>query len=107
MNLWSNGAPHNAMHQLSNLALLSGDVNSGIGKGSFSVKQQYINKCIADEKYIPICTQRVFLKHYYNDEVVNDELLHQQLISWSDSDRECYLKSIKRVLGTYFKPEEF
>lgn len=107
LNLWSNGAPHNAMHQLSNLALLSGDVNSGIGKGSFSVKQQYINKCIADEKYIPICTQRVFLKHYYNDEVVNDELLHQQLISWSDSDRECYLKSIKRVLGTYFKPEEF
>ena len=97
------------MHQLSNLALLSGDINSGIGKGSFSLKQQYINKCLADGRYIPICTGRVFLKHYYpaSKDSEQSELLQQQFMTWDDQDRACYLEDIKFVLGNYFELEKF
>ena len=109
LNLWSGKRAYTVMHQLSNLALLSGDINSGIGKGSFSLKQQYINKCLADGRYIPICTGKVFLKHYYPaaNGTEQSELLHQQIMAWDDQDRECYLENIKSVLGTYFGPEKF
>lgn len=112
LDLWSGGQVYTVLHQLSNLALLSGDINSGIGKGSFSAKQQYINKCIADGRFIPICTKRVFLKHYYDaekrsktDEASN--LLNQQLYTWDDKDRACYLEDIKKVLSTYFSSDKF
>ena len=112
LDLWSGGQAYTVLHQLSNLALLSGDINSGIGKGSFSAKQQYINKCIADGRFIPICTKRVFLKHYYDaekhsktDEASN--LLNQQLYTWDDKDRACYLEDIKKVLSTYFTSDKF
>lgn len=109
LNLWSGGKAYTVMHQLSNLALLSGDINSGLGKGAFSLKQQYINKCLADGRYIPICTGKVFLKHYYPaaNGTEQSELLHQQIMTWDDQDRECYLENIKSVLGTYFGPEKF
>lgn len=109
LNLWSGNRAYTVMHQLSNLALLSGDINSGIGKGSFSLKQQYINKCLADGRYIPICTGKVFLKHYYpaTKGTEQSDLLHQQVMTWDDQDRACYLEDIKSVLGTYFGPEKF
>ena len=107
INLWSEGKSYTILHLLSNLALLSQSVNSGIGKGSFSVKQQYINKCIADQKYIPICTKRVFLKHYYSKEDIHDGLLNKQIFVWDDSDRGSYLEDIKNTLSTYFSPDRF
>ena len=112
LDLWSGGQSYTVLHQLSNLALLSGDINSGIGKGSFSVKQQYINKCIADGRFIPICTKRVFLKHYYNREESkpseeSSKLLTQQLYTWDDTDRFSYFEDIKSVLSTYFSPDKF
>lgn len=106
MNLYSDNDTYTITHLISNLALLSGSINSGIGKGSFSVKQQYINACIAKGEYIPICTQRVFLKHY-NDPTAKKTLLHNQLLSWSDDDRKWYYEHIKTVLSTYFKETEF
>lgn len=105
--LWSGDKPYEVMHLLSNLALLGGDINTGIGKGAFSLKQQYVNKCIADGKYIPICTQKVFLKHYYKSTDTKSGFLHQQLITWDDHDRQCYLGNIKTVLGYYFTPDKF
>ena len=106
INLYSDGQPLTMMHQLSNLALLNGSVNSGIGKGSFSVKQQYINRCIADGEYIPVCTQRVFLKHYHAPEN-HDMTLHNQMLSWNDDDRKWYYSNMKSVLGHYFKEDNF
>lgn len=106
MNLYSDNDTYTITHLISNLALLSGSINSGIGKGSFSVKQQYINACIAKGEYIPICTQRVFLKHYH-DPSTKKTLLHNQLLSWSDDDRKWYYAHIKTVLSTYFKETEF
>lgn len=107
IDVWSGNHSFTVLHLLANLALLSQSVNSGIGKGSFSVKQQYINKCIADEKYIPICTKKVFLKHYYNQEDVKGGLLKKQLLVWSDSDRTSYLDSITETLSTYFSSDQF
>lgn len=107
LDLWSGGKPYTVTHLLSNLALLSGDINSGLGKGSFNAKQQYINKCIADGKYVPICTQKVFLKHYYGNQDVKNGLLNRQTLTWDDSDREHYLDDIKQKLSTYFTPDKF
>lgn len=116
LDCWSGGKAYTVMHQLSNLALLSQGVNSGISKGAFSVKQQYINKCIADGVYIPIATKKVFLKHYYHLENSNSpaaedqtkaELLSQQFLTWDDSDRAAYLDSIFKTLSHYFSPDKF
>lgn len=101
LNLWSNGKPYIIEHQLQNLALLSGEINSSIGKGSFCTKQQRINKCLADGEYVPIATQRVFLKHYYSKDNTSQEMLSRQLLTWEKEDRTNYLDSIKSVLLQY------
>ena len=106
MDLWEKDGQITITHQISNLALLSQSINSGIGKGSFNVKQQYINKRIADGAFIPIATQKVFLKHYYKT-TDDKELLNQQTLVWNDSDRSEYLKSIKETLEPYFPGERF
>ena len=109
LNLWSGGRPYKVEHQLSNLALLSGEINSSIGKSSFSVKQQCINKHIADGEYVPIATQKVFMKHYYSQgteaenesENAKESLLSRQLLTWDEGDRNNYMCSIKNVLKEY------
>lgn len=105
LNLWSGGQPYKVEHQLSNLALLSGEINSSIGKSSFSVKQQCINKCIADGEYVPIATQKVFMKHYYSlcndDDGTKDTLLSRQLLTWDEEDRKNYMCSIETILQEY------
>lgn len=106
MDLWEKDGKITITHQISNLALLSQSINSGIGKGSFNVKQQYINKCIADGAFIPIATQKVFLKHYYEKDC-DKELLNQQTLVWNDNDRSEYLKSIKETLKLYFTEDKF
>lgn len=106
MDLWEKDGQITITHQISNLALLSQSINSGIGKGSFNVKQQYINKRIADGAFIPIATQKVFLKHYY-DSTGDMELLNQQTLVWNDNDRSEYLKSIKETLKPYFTEDRF
>lgn len=110
VELWSGGQPSEVVHELANLALLSGDVNSGIGKGSFNVKHQYINKCLVTGTYIPIGTQRVFLKLYNetvdatesrNNDDTQELVVHQHL-SWNDADRNLYLAHIRETLKMYF-----
>lgn len=101
LTLWSGGKPYIIEHQLQNLALLSGEINSSIGKGSFCTKQQRINKSIADGEYVPIATQKVFLKHYYPKENSNQAMLSRQLLTWEKEDRANYLDNIKDVLAQY------
>ncbi|MGL5981035.1 MAG: DUF262 domain-containing protein [Phocaeicola sp.] len=101
LNLWSGGKPYVLEHQLTNLALLSGEINSSIGKGSFFTKQQRINKSIAVGEYVPIATQKVFMKHYYSEEIAKEELLSRQLLTWDEDDRTNYMRSIKSVLEEY------
>ena len=78
------------MHQLSNMALLDLGQNAMVGKSPFEVKRQIISNQIADNKYYPICTQKVFLKLYDKESM--------QIHSWSQRDRELYIKDMKKKL---------
>lgn len=95
------------LHQLSNLALLDGGVNAGIGNSVFEVKRQYISKCNADGEYIPICTRKVFLKYYYDKGCQDVELLNKQTFSWDADDRRNYIADIMTVLADFLPAEAF
>lgn len=87
------------MHQLSNMALLDLGQNAMVGKSPFEVKRQIISNQIADNKYYPICTQKVFLKLYDKESM--------QIHSWSQRDRELYLEDIKQKLTEYLPNNSF
>lgn len=87
------------MHQLSNMALLDLGQNAMVGKSPFEVKRQIISNQIADNKYYPICTQKVFLKLYDKDSM--------QIHSWSQRDRELYLEDMKQKLTEYLPNNSF
>lgn len=54
------------IHTISNMALLSGSINTAIGNSAFEVKRQLILSLDAAGEYIPYCTRQVFLK-YFNE----------------------------------------
>lgn len=87
------------MHQLSNMALLDLGQNAMVGKSPFEVKRQIISNQIADNKYYPICTQKVFLKLYDEESM--------QIHSWSQRDRELYLEDMKQKLTEYLPNNSF
>lgn len=87
------------MHQLSNMALLDLGQNAMVGKSPFEVKRQIISNQIADNKYYPICTQKVFLKLYDKESI--------QIHSWSQRDRELYLEDMKQKLTEYLPNNSF
>ena len=87
------------MHQLSNMALLDLGQNAMVGKSPFEVKRQIISNQIADNKYYPTCTQKVFLKLYDKESM--------QIHSWSQRDRELYLEDMKQKLTEYLPNNSF
>lgn len=87
------------MHQLSNMALLDLGQNAMVGKSPFEVKRQIISNQIADNKYYPICTQKVFLKLYDKESM--------QIHSWSQRDRELYLEDMEQKLTEYLPNNSF
>ena len=87
------------MHQLSNLALLDLGQNAMVGKSPFEVKRQMISNQIADNKYYPICTKKVFLKLYDKESM--------QIHSWSQRDRELYFEDMKQKLSKYLPNNSF
>lgn len=90
------------VHGISNMALLSGTVNTSIGNSVFEVKRQMIMNADARGEYIPLCTRKVFLK-YYNSKDPNFTV--QQNFYWSEKDRVNYLEDIKKVLKNYIDTE--
>ena len=62
MALAEGGSPE--IHTISNMALLSGSVNTSISNSVFEVKRQLIMEKDAGGEYIPYCTRLVFLKYY-------------------------------------------
>ena len=90
----SQGEP-TMIHELYNLTLLSGSVNTAVGKSVFEVKRQMLVKMDAEGMFIPYCTKKVFMK-YCN---INDEDFEvQQTACWEDSDKVNYRKDIKSVI---------
>lgn len=80
------------VHQISNMTLLSQEVNSSIGCSAFAVKRQNIQFLRNKGYYFPIATMNVFQKSYSKN---------QQLYEWSYEDRRSYLASIKWTLKNY------
>ena len=82
-----------AVHQLSNMTLLDLEQNAMVGKSPFEVKRQLICNEISSNKYYPICTQKVFLKMYDQEEL--------QIHSCGQRDRILYYEDIKKKLAPY------
>ena len=95
------GSPE--IHNISNMALLSGSENSAISNSVFEVKRQKILVDDAKGKYIPYCTRLVFLK-YFNKE--NEDFAVQQSYYWSGNDRRCYENNIRETLKEILSAED-
>ena len=93
MALAEGGTPE--VHNISNMALLSGTVNTSISNSVFEVKRQLIMSKDAQGEYIPYCTRLVFLKYYNKDK---EDFSVQQSFYWSEQDRENYLSNIQVIL---------
>lgn len=95
--LFSDGMGVGYLHSIANLALLNTEDNAALNNSTFDVKRNQIISMIKDGKFIPYCTQMVFLK-YYTDSSVN------QLHFWGQADRDSYIKAINEVLQEYIEP---
>lgn len=85
------------VHELYNLTLLSGKLNTAIGNSVFEVKRQELLRRDAEGYFIPYCTKKVFMK-YCN--LNDDDFEVQQTACWEDSDKANYREDIRtNVLG--------
>lgn len=87
-----------AVHSLSNLALLAGDDNSVLSNSKFEVKRQAILRLDRDGQYIPPATRNVFLKYYAAADA-------HQIHFWGPQDRDAYMAEIIGRVGPYLTPE--
>lgn len=101
MALAEGGSPE--IHTISNMALLSGSINSSISNSVFEVKRQLIMEKDAGGEYIPYCTRLVFLKYYNKDK---EDFSVQQSFYWSENDRKNYQTNIEAVLKDVLAAEE-
>lgn len=83
-----------------NLALLDKTTNIGFSNSPFPAKRQYlIQHRLETGKFVPICTERLFLKYYAFSSTtgpINLDLLH-----WTRDDRRHYLDDIQDKLKGY------
>ena len=84
-------------HTLANLALLDSKTNRSYKNAPFAVKRQRILSLDRDGVFVPLCTRNVFLK-CYNESVDN-------VMFWSQEDRDAYQKVIEEVLSEFFNGE--
>ena len=83
------------IHELSNMTLLIGEINTAIGKSAFEIKRQKLVRMDAEGKFIPYCTKRVFMK-YCN--IKDKDFEVQQTSCWDDSDKLNYQTDIDSVM---------
>lgn len=90
------------LHSISNLALLSGKINSAIGNSVFEVKRQAIVDQDAEGEYIPICTRKAFLKYYNYEE---DGFETAQMFYWGKRDQDNYFNRMVSTIGRYLRKD--
>jgi hypothetical protein len=88
-----------ALDSIANLALLPGGDNSALGNSVFAVKRAVILEHDRRGSYIPVCTRNVFLKYYSPPD-------EHQILFWSASDREHYLRAMADRLRGYLRPDK-
>ncbi len=84
----------NEVHTLFNLALVDADTNSALNNSFFDIKREILKENKLG-KYIPVCTQRVFLKYYSTNP--------QEMILWSNEDRKSYFKEMENMYNSFVK----
>jgi Protein of unknown function DUF262/Protein of unknown function (DUF1524) len=87
-----------AVHSITNLALLAGDDNSVLSNSKFEVKRQAILRLDRDGRYIPAATRNVFLKYYTGADA-------HQIHFWSLQDRAAYMAEILDKVQPYLMSE--
>ena len=78
---------------IGNLALLNADINRKYKNVTFFQKRKTILAKVKEGRFIPVCTQNVFLKLYASEA--------RDLSRWNDADRNEYRKAIKETLVSY------
>jgi HD superfamily phosphohydrolase len=84
------------MHSLSNLTLLSKELNSSLGNKVFFQKRKQImewEKVTNDDFFIPLATKNIFAK-YYSENI-------EHVLKWSNTDKESYEKKLLECLSQY------
>ena len=79
---------------IANLALLDSQTNRSYKNAPFAVKRQRVLSLDRDGVFVPLCTRNVFLK-CYSARVDN-------VIFWSQGDKDGYLKAITDTLHDFF-----
>ena len=92
------GVESNAVHAVSNLALLARGDNSALNNSCFEVKRRDIIQRDRDGSYVPPATRNVFLKYYTETEL--------QLHFWGPQDRSGYFDAIVAAVKPYLSLEE-
>jgi hypothetical protein len=91
----SNKNSAQAMHNISNLALLSVGDNAVLNNAVFEVKRRFLIELDKEGRYIPICTKRAFFKYYSVENNTNENA------SWTNLDRRNYIENIKKTIAYY------
>ncbi|MDY0143636.1 MAG: DUF262 domain-containing protein [Bacteroidales bacterium] len=97
VKLLSEGMNVKYLHSISNLALLNTQDNAALNNSTFDVKRNQIIKMIKNGKFVPYCTQMVFLKYYTASDV-------NQVHFWGQADRDSYIKELNNILREYINP---
>lgn len=79
---------------ISNMALLSREINSTLSNSVFAVKRDAIIGLDKQGAFIPYCTKMAFLKYYTHS-------TNTHFSFWGADDREAYLAAMKDVLTPY------
>jgi len=87
-----------AVHSITNLALLARDDNSVLSNSKFEVKRQEILRLERDGHYIPAATRNVFLKYFTAADA-------HQIHFWGPQDRDAYMVEILNKVGPYLPPD--
>lgn len=81
---------------ISNMALLSREINSKLNNSVFAVKRDAIIALDKKGAFIPYCTKMVFLKYYTSSILTQFEF-------WGAEDRDAYLHAMKETLSPFLK----
>jgi hypothetical protein len=81
---------------ISNMALLSREINSKLNNSVFAVKRDAIIKLDKKGAFIPYCTKMVFLKYYTCS-------ISTQFEFWGAEDRGAYINAMKETLSPFLK----
>ena len=81
------------LHDISNLALLSKDINRTLNNAVFARKRQKIIEFDKEGVYLLPATRNVFLKYYSND--------MNNLPYWSATDRESYVNEMNLRITSF------